>query len=434
MMQSDEPNIFGGTFRKLAFRQTSEDLPAPDQKDDQEVKAVAGVMVTFEMEGDCLDDFGYLQMRFRLTRSTSDPQPVSVSVHVLGVASPPRQIFEDGEIYLDYGIKSALAKKGKLKAFLFVSGERPPTEGWSIECVSLRGGIRSASEINRSISAARTLAKEEQGDAGWFDHDQLIDGMIEFVESGRPMSMVRFGDGEGRILGYPSDFSNSETIPQCLRYMFGRKALDEIYARDPVFGVPNAMMELQGFLRESIQEADFLGTSSFKHMRLDGTGNVIWAQLAFCRAYLACREKISALGADRAFDTFIFRFAARHGSLDRLINILDHVTFVTHTDPRPKFLDRYPNVKRADFIQIPGHASFTQPESSHYPSEYRNIVDRLRVEREGSVFLVGGGYLGKLYCTEIKRRGGIAIDLGGVFDAWMGVGRSRLVKQTDLRL
>jgi len=40
-----------------------------------------------------------------------------------------------------------------------------------------------------------------------------------------------------------------------------------------------------------------------------------------------------------------------------------------------------------------------------------------RVSR-GTVFLVGAGVCGKLYCEAIRRAGSIAIDIGSTFDLW----------------
>ena len=41
----------------------------------------------------------------------------------------------------------------------------------------------------------------------------------------------------------------------------------------------------------------------------------------------------------------------------------------------------------------------------------------------GALFLVGAGAFGKIYCHWIRDRGGIAVDIGSLFDSWAGVGR-----------
>ena len=39
----------------------------------------------------------------------------------------------------------------------------------------------------------------------------------------------------------------------------------------------------------------------------------------------------------------------------------------------------------------------------------------------GMLYLVGGGLYGKLYCQLIRSQGGVALDLGSLFDAWLGI-------------
>ncbi|MDY6885713.1 MAG: hypothetical protein SWL02_18320 [Pseudomonadota bacterium] len=39
---------------------------------------------------------------------------------------------------------------------------------------------------------------------------------------------------------------------------------------------------------------------------------------------------------------------------------------------------------------------------------------------KGHVYLVGAGILGKVYCHQIKKSGGIALDVGSVPDVWVG--------------
>ena len=49
------------------------------------------------------------------------------------------------------------------------------------------------------------------------------------------------------------------------------------------------------------------------------------------------------------------------------------------------------------------------------------ILQQKLVEFPGMLFLVGGGLYGKLYCGLIKSQGGIALDVGSLLDAWIGV-------------
>jgi len=58
----------------------------------------------------------------------------------------------------------------------------------------------------------------------------------------------------------------------------------------------------------------------------------------------------------------------------------------------------------------------------NYVEQLENILSQKQlVEFPGMLYLVGGGLYGKLYCQLIKSQGGIALDLGSLFDAWLGI-------------
>ncbi len=57
----------------------------------------------------------------------------------------------------------------------------------------------------------------------------------------------------------------------------------------------------------------------------------------------------------------------------------------------------------------------------HFRKHYEQIMSFIRNNaKKYDVFLIGAGLLGKVYCDEIKRRGGIAYDSGRLFDLWAG--------------
>jgi len=63
----------------------------------------------------------------------------------------------------------------------------------------------------------------------------------------------------------------------------------------------------------------------------------------------------------------------------------------------------------------------------HFPKRFKDLLKTLEVSYDGQVFLVGAGICGKVYCEEIRRRGGIGIDVGSACDAWLGLSTRPLV-------
>jgi hypothetical protein len=72
--------------------------------------------------------------------------------------------------------------------------------------------------------------------------------------------------------------------------------------------------------------------------------------------------------------------------------------------------------------KVPAQAKFffDENEEPHYPTAFERLRETIEVRWPGEVFLVGAGFLGKIYCGWIKRRGGVALDIGSVFDLWAG--------------
>lgn len=57
----------------------------------------------------------------------------------------------------------------------------------------------------------------------------------------------------------------------------------------------------------------------------------------------------------------------------------------------------------------------------HFPDRFDELLDTLAPAFPGQVFFVGAGICGKIYCDLIAERGGIALDVGAVCDAWLGI-------------
>jgi glycosidase len=63
------------------------------------------------------------------------------------------------------------------------------------------------------------------------------------------------------------------------------------------------------------------------------------------------------------------------------------------------------------------------PESfaaSHYGYRFEEICDFLQQDLAGHMILIGAGLFGKIYCDLAARHGGVALDLGSMFDVLSG--------------
>jgi hypothetical protein len=261
--------------------------------------------------------------------------------------------------------------------------------------------------------------------------DDLLEILIIALKEQKPYSMIRLGDGEGRILGYPSVFETEIYLNQVLTYQFGRGVLKEL---ELVFGsgyLDHSMVELKSFITNAISNADIIGAPSWLHFRADITEkNII--PLAAQSVCLEYAEMQFSRGA-KIFDHFIFKPFHQAGFFNKLLKNVDKLNIISHTDISDR-IEKYFDLKECKHIKIPGHQSFMKTNELHYPVVYKDVIKKINVVHQGDLFFVAAGYLGKYYCNYIKNNGGIAIDIGSIFDGWSGIGRADSIKKEEQRI
>ena len=117
--------------------------------------------------------------------------------------------------------------------------------------------------------------------------------------------------------------------------------------------------------------------------------------------------------------------------LKELIKGQKVVSLITCRDIAQEFAVKF-GVETVMWIPITveaNSASNTQLNYSHYPLRMNELLKHINPIFKGHLFLVGAGILGKIYCRVIKERGGIALDLGSVFDNWAVHTKRRSVKR-----
>ena len=113
----------------------------------------------------------------------------------------------------------------------------------------------------------------------------------------------------------------------------------------------------------------------------------------------------------------------RSKKANTLLNCAKDIALVTHTlNLSPDFYN-YFQFNSVLFIPVPGETwSRNTDLSSHYPFRYDELLNYFsNAHCKNRLFLIGAGVLGKIYCSKIKKNGGVAIDFGAVLDGWNGV-------------
>lgn len=218
------------------------------------------------------------------------------------------------------------------------------------------------------------------------------------LRQGRPCSVIRLGDGEGRLLGWPSQTSECE-IRQRLTYWFGRD--------DFTLG---QVGDMGRNLYRAIQAADVVGlpdeTKRGKHwltaarqvVQMDGLRD----DMLYC-----CQDAHISLWAE--------------GLLKAMMAEARHVSLVTCRDMVAGGEEAY-GLEDVTWHPVPEEGFTGGKATNHYPIVFEEMREKLSGrDRAGELALVGAGPLGKSYCQWFREAGGVAVDIGSVFDAMAGV-------------
>ena len=219
----------------------------------------------------------------------------------------------------------------------------------------------------------------------------------------RPMSVIRLGDGEGAVMGYP-EITSRKDVNRSLRIW-----LRTIDVADP------DVLRLGAELREAIRDADILGVPRARQVR---SGMPLW------RAVTQALESMQLVGPDTALTHTALHRLLQHGLLYRpLLQGADFVGVISCRRMANPLREVF-GVGEVRWYGVKGELEDTGDiETPHFPDGFEELRETLRVPYPGALFLVGAGVFGKIYCHWIKQRGGIAVDIGSMFDSWAGEGR-----------
>jgi len=230
--------------------------------------------------------------------------------------------------------------------------------------------------------------------------DQFYAEIKDVLKHPRPFAHIRFGDGEGIVMGYP-EYTKGGRASQRWHKWIGKNNIDmEMFAK---------------LIRESVKAADIVGTPCKRHQ----TVNQDWRNVkVFMDRYklLANDKKVCCM--DCTVDL---------QKMDLYKELLSHRKELYYISCRKvdEELENKFNIEYVRGFHLPPQNRPFRGEvltnKTHYPYMYNFIKTWVEMhDIRGKVFLVGAGGFGKIYCTWIKNRGGIALDIGSIFDGWKG--------------
>ena len=248
--------------------------------------------------------------------------------------------------------------------------------------------------------------------------------IIEAIRASKPFSLLRLGDGEGYFLPYDEKRKSFQKVDQAyIEHAWWQKSKlsglkDQIVIR----------------VSEAIQGADILGIPCFYGIfrwnwlyQMEGyISSPVTRGLLAVNQYIAKQGRQDPLFARKTITScFIHHHLSNWGLYDYIFSFIRRCCVISCHAEIARPLEQLFQLAIQRLYLIPAefsHASRFEealPGEAHYPNRFNEICQSIEVAYPGEVYLVGAGYLGKIYCQIIKSKGGIALDVGSMLDYWM---------------
>ncbi len=246
------------------------------------------------------------------------------------------------------------------------------------------------------------------GGTGPMSHAELVEWLRGRLDDGAPAALVRFGDGEGKLLVAEQGDEGSM-----------RLAVDKLGRETGRPFTPDEALEVKALVAFAFDEADLLGI---------GYGD------RFVEEHKAWMDRLAAIYAERVAagrqPARLAHCLFSHDLLGDLPRLLAgrRVSAISCRDIG-RALEVDWGVEDVVTYQVPsqhlvrdvdGDYELAMHGAAIWPDVHDRIRSELTVREPGEVFLVGAGLFGKDLCIQVRRKGGIALDMGSALDRLAG--------------
>jgi hypothetical protein len=232
--------------------------------------------------------------------------------------------------------------------------------------------------------------------------DEFFKEVKDVFDNPRPWMHTRYGDGEGIVMGFP-EFTSEQKARQRWKKWLGHFDID--------------LKEFSSLIRESVRCADVVGTPCKRHASHDQN----WHNV------MKFMDRLNLISKEQK--TCCMDFTIMFQTQDLYKELFENVKQIFYISCRnvSNQLKTKFNFEEVYGVHLPPqHIPCVGPvltNEKHYPHIYEKIdyMCNNHFVDKNSIWLVGAGGLGKIYCMKIKEAGGIALDVGSIFDGWAGL-------------
>jgi hypothetical protein len=233
------------------------------------------------------------------------------------------------------------------------------------------------------------------------DSKKIKDEVLNSIKNKENLFMLRMGDGE-MIIAYNIE----DKIDFFCKKQFGRSiSTEELY-------------KIQNWMRESVLESSILGIPDRHHIK----SNSLWKMIF--KYYEEIRKESNILWKSKSYCSINSHFEIlESGYIYEIFSFVEKIVIVSPRDIRNNLKMKYPNIKEIEYYSIPGEQAYEIDKNKEI-----DIFDRIEEiilsikskSRKGELLIFGAGPIGKILGSEFSKAGGVSLDLGSVFDLFIG--------------
>lgn len=231
--------------------------------------------------------------------------------------------------------------------------------------------------------------------------EHIRDLAIAAISQRTPLSVLRMGDGEMLVAR-----GNGSRLRDFFERQLGFALSDE------------ERVDAQDCMQRAVLRADVLGLPTEVHCKLHPLWSVLFDY------YEGLRQAHPDEWGDKRYCSINCHLnMMRNGALSDVLRAASRVVVVSSRDVKDRLTARFTNITHVEQYSIPGEQVYEVEKNKGRDTLdlIHHIAQELRAKpRDGELLIFGAGFVGKRLGADFATAGGVALDIGSVFDFWVG--------------
>ena len=242
-----------------------------------------------------------------------------------------------------------------------------------------------------------------------YSSKQIKEEVLNSLSNKKPLFMLRMGDGEMILANYSKNNSTENDTERLIK--FSKKQIGRGLTNDEI-------IRIQINLINSVLKCNILGLPTKKHI----IKNSLWSDLI--TYYKKIKDNNPINWIDKNYCTINSHFElVNSGDLFEIFESIDKIVIVSCRDIKDRIKERFPNINHIEQYLIPGEQVYEEVLNNNVDifEEIDKITKNLSsVDRSGQLLIFGAGSFGKHLGFVFSELNGVSLDLGSVFDFFVG--------------